>query len=133
MMPTGISRFCVKNRAVTINGTKNYGKEFKQMLPGRALINEIEEILDDIDADEWEFSTQLEDYILERAEYFVSEWEEIKRDYADKGARERLRLMLDTIQSEAFSEREELAARVDCFDKIDTELENLIQWDEEDI
>ena len=103
------------------------------MLPGRELINEIEQTLSDLDADEWELSAKLEQYIIDNGDEFLNEWREIKRDYSEKSTREQLFLMLDTIQSEADSEREKLQARVDILDEIDDELDNLIEFDEEDL
>jgi hypothetical protein len=102
------------------------------MLPGRELINEIEQSLSDLDTDQWELSAKLEDYILGNEDYFLGEWREIKRDYPEKSARNQLSLMLDLIQSEAYSERKKLKASIDILAEIDDELENLIEFDEED-
>jgi hypothetical protein len=96
------------------------------MLPGRELINEVEQTLSDLDADEWELSAKLEQYIIDNGDEFLKEWREIKRDYSGKSAKGQLSLIFDVIQSEAYSEREELQARVDYLDEIDDELENLI-------
>jgi hypothetical protein len=102
------------------------------MLPGRELINAIEQTLSDLDADEWELSEKLEQYIIDNGDEFLTEWREIKRDYSGKSTQEQLNLIFDVIQSEAYSESEKLQARVDILDEINDELENLIEYDEED-
>ena len=102
------------------------------MLPGRELINEIEQTLSDLDADEWELSGKLEQYILDNGDEFLTEWREIKHDYPGN-TKEQLNLIFDVIQSEAYSESEKLQARVDFLDEINDELENLIDYDEEDV
>ena len=102
------------------------------MLPGRELINAIEQTLSDLDADEWELSEKMEQYIIENGDEFLTEWREIKRDYSGKSTKEQLNLIFDVIQSEAYSESEKLQARVDILDEINDELENLIEYDEED-
>ena len=102
------------------------------MLPGRELIDEIERTLYDLDVLDWELSGSLEDYIINNGEYFLKEWQDIKKTFTDKNKREQLNLILDVIQSEAYSEREELEARVSHLDKIDEELERLIQWEDDD-
>ncbi len=102
------------------------------MLPGRELINAIEQTLSDLDADECELSEKLEQYIIDNGDEFITEWREIKRDYSEKSTQEQLNLIFDVIQSEAYSESEKLQARVDFLDEINDELENLIEYDEED-
>ena len=102
------------------------------MLPERELINEIERTLYDLDVLDWELSGSLEDYITDNGEYFLKEWQDIKSNFAKKSKREQLNLMLDVIQSEAYSEREELEARMSHLDKIDEELERLIEWEDEE-
>ena len=102
------------------------------MLPGRELINAIEQTLSDLDADEWELSEKLEQYIIDNGDEFLTEWREIKRDYSGKSTQEQLNFIFDVIQSEAYSESEKLQARVDFLDEINDELENLIEYDEED-
>ena len=102
------------------------------MLPGRELINEIEQTLYDLDVLDWELSGSLEDYIIDNGEYLLKEWQDIKNNFAKKSKREQLNLMLDVIQSEAYSEREELEARMSHLDKIDEELERLIEWEDEE-
>lgn len=114
------------NDRTTISGENN------PMLPGRELIDEIEQTLCDLEADEWELSGNLENYIIEHGDYFLDEWRAIKKNFSEKSAREQLFLMLDTIQTEANSDREKLQARVDILDEIDDELDNLIGFDEED-
>ena len=42
------------------------------MLPGRELINAIEQTLSDLDADEWELSEKLEQYIIENGDEFFN-------------------------------------------------------------
>jgi hypothetical protein len=104
------------------------------MLPGRELIEEIERRLYDLDADEWELSEKLEEFILEKGDFFLSDWRDIRRNFADRGPREQVDLILDVIQSEAYEESEKLRARVDFLDQIDDELEKLIGGDgEEDL
>jgi hypothetical protein len=78
------------------------------MLSGRELINEIEQMLSDLDADEWELSGALEQYILDNGDDLLNEWQDIQRNFSDKSKRYQLDLMLDTIQSEVHSECNEL-------------------------
>lgn len=119
-----------KHRNVLI---KPVDREDNLMLPGRKLINEIEQTLSDLDTVDWQLSGKLEDYILEHGDYFLDEWRDIKRSFSDKSTRVQLSLILDVIQSEAYSEREKLQARVDILDEIDDELEDLIEFDEDDL
>jgi hypothetical protein len=102
------------------------------MPSGRELIDEIEQALSDLDIDDWELSGNLEEFILEKCELFLSEWREVKRKFSEKSGREQLNLMLDLTQSEAYSEREKLQTRVDILDKIDLELEALVVFDDEE-
>jgi len=102
------------------------------MVPGRELIEEIERALYDLDADEYELSEKLEDFIIEKGEYFLSEWRDLQRNFTDRGKREQVDLMLDVIQSEAYEESEKLRVRVDFLDQIDNEIEELIGDDDDD-
>lgn len=101
------------------------------MLSGRELINEIEKMLSDLDADEWELSGALEQYILDNGDDLLNEWQDIQRNFSDKSKRYQLDLMLDAIQSEVHSECNELQARINLLDKIDEELDKLIEFDED--
>lgn len=78
------------------------------MLPGCELINAIEQTLSNLDADEWELSEKLEQYIIDNGDEFLTEWREIKRDYSEESTQEQLNLIFDVIQSEAYSESEKL-------------------------
>lgn len=60
------------------------------MLPGRELINAIEQTLSNLDADEWELSEKLEQYIIDNGDEFLTEWREIKRDYSEESTQEQL-------------------------------------------
>jgi hypothetical protein len=102
------------------------------MLPGRELIEEIERTLYGLEADEWELSEKLEEFILEKGDFFLSEWRDIRRNFTDRSTREQVDLILDVIQSEAYEESEKLRARADFLDQIDDELEKLIGGDEEE-
>jgi hypothetical protein len=51
------------------------------MLSGRELINEIEQRLSDLDADKWELSRALEQYILDNEDYFLDEWQDIQHNF----------------------------------------------------
>jgi hypothetical protein len=101
------------------------------MLSGRELINEIEQRLSDLDADKWELSRALEQYILDNEDYFLDEWQDIQHNFSDKSKKYQLNLMLDAIQSETHSECSELQARIDLLDGIDDELEKLIDFEED--
>lgn len=102
------------------------------MLPGRELINEIERSLDELDADEWELSAALEDYILESGEEFLEEWRDIQNDsFSDESKREKLNILLDSIQANVNSEIDRLESRLAKLNEIDDELEKLIEWEEE--
>ena len=83
------------------------------MLPGRQLINEIENLLFDLDFDECELSSKLEQYILDHGEDFLDEWHDIQKNFKDKDKQEHLFLMFDTIQSEVYSELEEAEEKVE--------------------
>ncbi len=97
------------------------------MLPGRQLISEIENLLFDLDVDEYELSSKLEQYILDNGEFLLNEWHDIQKNFSDKDKREHLFLMFDTIQSEVSPELEEAEEKVENLSSIDRELDRFIE------
>lgn len=97
------------------------------MLPGRQLISEIENLLFDLDVDEYELSLKLEQYILDNGEFLLHEWHDIQKEFSDKDKREHLFLMFDTIQSEISPELEEAEEKVKNLSSIDRELDRFIE------
>lgn len=97
---------------------------------GRRLIDEIESMLDDLDVEDWELSTELESYILENGDNLLDEWLEINK--GDESNREKLNLFFDTIDSAVFEKRESLERQMKDLDAIGDELERLIEWEDED-
>ncbi len=102
------------------------------MLPGRELINTIEQTLSDLDVDDWQLSEKMEEYIIDNGDYFLDEWQGIKRDFPDESTREKLNLILDVIQSEAYSECGDLQSRIDKLDGITDELNGLINYEDDE-
>ena len=100
------------------------------MLPGRRLIDEIESQLDKLDVFDWELPTELEQYILDNGDELLDEWVEIQRDYSDK--REQLNLMFDSIQSAVYASITDLDNRLNRLEKINDQLDELIEWEDED-
>ena len=96
------------------------------MLPGRQLISEIENLLFDLDLDEYELSSKLEQYILDRGEFLLNEWHDIQKNFSDKDKREHLFLIFDTIQSEVSPEIDEAEEKVKNLSSIDRELDRFI-------
>ncbi len=96
------------------------------MLPGRQLISEIENLLFDLDVDECELSSKLEQYILDHGEFLLNEWHDIQKNFSDKDKLEHLFLMFDTIQSEVSPELEEAEEKVKILSSIDRELDRFI-------
>jgi len=96
------------------------------MLPGRQLINEIENLLFDLDFDECELSLKLEQYVLDNGDFLLSEWHDIQKEFSDKDKREHLFLMFDTIQSKIYPELEEAEEKVKNLSSIDRELDRFI-------
>ncbi len=97
------------------------------MLPGRQLIGEIENILFDLDAPEYELSFKLEQYILEQGSFFLKKWHAIKKNHNNK--QEQLNMIFDTIQSEVDLELEEAEEKTKYLRLIDRELDQFI-WKE---
>jgi len=103
------------------------------MLPGRELINEIERALDELDADEWELSATLEDYILENGEELLEEWKDIQNgSLSEESKREKLNILFDSIQADVNSEIDRLESKLAKLNEIDDELEKLTEWEEEE-
>ncbi len=100
------------------------------MLPGRQVIDEIECQLDELDVFDWELPTELEQYILDNGDELLVEWKEIQEDYSDK--REQLNLMFDAIQGEVYSSISDLETRLARLEKVDDQLDKLIEWEDED-
>ena len=111
------------NLKINITGIR----ERKLMLPGRQLISEIENLLFDLDVDEYELSLKLEQYILDNGEFLLHEWHDIQKEFSDKDKREHLFLMFDTIQSEISPELEEAEEKVKNLSSIDRELDRFIE------
>ncbi len=82
------------------------------MLPGRELINEIEKALSDLDVMRWELSGNLADYILDRGDFLLEQWREIKRDYSKESKREQLSMMFDLIPTTVLCAHPDIS---DCF------------------
>lgn len=102
------------------------------MLPGRQLIDEIENLLFDLDFKEYELSSKLEQYILDHGDFFLNEWHDIQKNFSDKDKREHLLLMFDTIQSEVSPELEEAEGKVKYLSSIDSELDRLMEESDEE-
>lgn len=100
------------------------------MLPGRQLINEIESQLDKLDVLDWELPTELEQYILDNGDELLDEWVEIQRDYPDK--REQLNMMFDSMQGEVYENITDLENRLSKLERINDQLEELIEWEDEE-
>ncbi len=96
------------------------------MLPGRQLISEIENLLFDLDVDEYELSSKLEQYILDHGEFLLNEWHDIQKSFSDKDKQKHLFLMFDTIQSEVSPDLEEAEEKVKNLSSIDRELDRFI-------
>ena len=108
------------------------------MLPGRELIYEIEKLLFDHHSDEGDISGRLDDYIIEsisdqldNPETLGEEYESIKREYPE-GSKERLNAILDMISGEVESEISHIEPRLDTLEKIESELEKLYIYEDDD-
>ncbi len=108
------------------------------MIPGRALIYEIDQLLFDLHPDEGEISGKLDQCIidtisdkLDRGEDLYEEYEDIKRTYKE-GTKERLNAILDMIIGEVEEELRYIEPRIEMLREAEDELEKLHIYEEED-
>ena len=118
----------------TIGGRLRY---LSIMLPGRALIYELEQLLFEHHPDAEEISGKLDEYIidsvsdkLDQGDSLHEEYEGIKQRYPE-GSKERLNALLDMILGEVEEEIESIEPRAEMLREIEDELEKLTIYEEE--